>query len=66
MKINPITVVNNYNAYVDHTLEANLDRVLERLQANRQVSQVMVENLLRTAGARFADTCEQIRAFYKG
>ena len=64
MRIEPITASQNHRIYTDRVLESNLDRVLEQLRENKQVSQVMVENLLRTAGTRFADTCAKIRAFY--
>ena len=64
MKIEPITATQNHRIYTDRVLEANLNRVLERIQNNEQVSQLVVQNLLRTAGTRFADTCAKIRAFY--
>ena len=64
MKIEPITAHQNNRIYTERVLEASLDRVLERLRENKQVSQVMVENLLKLGETRFANTCAKIRAFY--
>ena len=63
MKINPI--VNNYKVYVEHTLETNLNRTLERLKDNKPVSQEVVSNLLELGKARFPEICQKIREYYE-